>query len=63
KSLIVFSNAFNHVEAFKIFYNIRVKPKELGYIKIDKDKINLIEESLYCDLVNGKKNEHIRVSL
>ena len=63
KSLIVFSNAFNHVEAFKKFYNIRVKPKEFGYIKIDKDKINLIEESLYCDLVNGKKNELIRDSL
>lgn len=63
KSLIIFSNAFNHVEAFKKFYNVRVKPKEFGYVKIDKGKINLLEESLYCDLVNGKKNELIRDSL
>ncbi|MFX4243632.1 hypothetical protein ACOL22_12785, partial [Aliarcobacter butzleri] len=28
-----------------------------------KDKINFIEESPYCDLVNGRKHELIRDSL
>lgn len=61
--MIVFSNAFDHVEIFKKFYKDRVKPKEFGYIKINEDKICFLEENLQCDLIQGQTNELIRKNL
>lgn len=63
KSLIVFSNSFDHVEVFKKFYNVRVKPNEFGYLKINEDKICLLHEDLKCDLINGKTDEAIKQKL
>lgn len=63
KSLIVFSNAFGHVEIFKKFYKQRVKPNEFGYIKINANKVCLLEENLQCDLIQGKTNDLLRNEL
>ena len=63
KSLIVFSNSFDHVEVFKKFYNVRVKPNEFGYLKINEDRICLLHEDLKCDLINGKTDEAIKQKL
>ena len=51
KSLIVFSNSFDHIEVFKHFYNERVKPNEFGFIKINSERICLLHEDLNCDLI------------
>ncbi len=60
KSLIVFSNSLDHIEVFKHFYNVRVKPNEFGFIKINEDRVCLLHEDLKCDLVAGKTNEDIK---
>jgi hypothetical protein len=60
KSLIVFSNSFDHIEVFKHFYNERVKPNEFGFIKINSERICLLHEDLNCDLINGRTNEEIK---
>jgi len=63
KSMIVFSNALSHVEVFKKFYNVRVKPKEFGYLRINEDRVCMLEEDLQCDLIQGKTNALIRENL
>ena len=63
KSLVVFSNSFDHIELFKRFYKDRVKPNEFGFIKINGDKICLLYEDLKCDLIQGKTNELKREAL
>ncbi|OCL85421.1 hypothetical protein [Arcobacter porcinus] len=63
KSLVVFSNSFDHIELFKRFYKDRVKPNEFGFIKINGDKICLLHEDLKCDLIQGKTNELKREAL
>ncbi|RBQ28307.1 hypothetical protein ACNSOS_02635 [Aliarcobacter vitoriensis] len=63
KSLIVFSNSFSHIEVFKKFYNVRVKPKEFGFLKINEDRVCLLEEDLKCDLIQGKTDALIRNKL
>src|SRR5574344_2155072 len=63
KSLIVFSNSFDHIEVFKRFYKDRVKPNEFGYIKINDNRICLLCDDLQCDLIQGKTNEEKRYSL
>ncbi|QKF59607.1 hypothetical protein ACN2EN_07760 [Aliarcobacter lanthieri] len=63
KSLIVFSNSFSHIEVFKKFYNVRVKPKEFGYLKINEDRICLLEDDLKCDLIQGRTDALIRNKL
>ena len=57
RSLVVFSNSFDHIELFKKFYKDRVKPNEFGFIKINGDKICLLHEDLKCDLIQGKTDE------
>lgn len=63
KSLIVFSNSFDHVEVFKKFYKERVKPNEFGFIRINENRICLLHEDLKCDLIQGKTNELQREAL
>ena len=63
KSLVVFSNSFDHIELFKRFYKDRVKPNEFGFIKINGDKICLLHEDLKCDLIQGKTYELKREAL
>lgn len=63
KSLIAFSNSFDHIEIFKHFYNTRVKPKEFGFVKINENRICLLHEDLKCDLIIGKTNEEIKNKL
>lgn len=63
KSLIVFSNSFDHVEVFKKFYNTRVKPNEFGFIKINENRICLLHEDLKCDLLSGRNDEIVREKL
>lgn len=63
KSLIVFSNAFDHIEIFKKFYNARVKPKEFGFIKLENSELVLFHEDLKCDLICGISDQKIRYKL
>ena len=63
KSLIVFSNSFDHIEVFKKFYKDQVKPNEFGFIKINDDRICLLHEDLKCDLIQGKTTEALRNKL
>lgn len=63
KSLIVFSNSFDHIEVFKRFYKERVKPNEFGFIKINENRVCLLQEDLQCDLIQGKTNEEKRYEL
>ena len=63
KSLIVFSNSFDHIEVFKKFYKEKVKPNEFGFIKINDDRICLLHEDLKCDLIQGKTTEALRNKL
>ena len=57
KSLIVFSNSFDHIEVFKKFYKEKVKPNEFGFFKVNDDRICLLHEDLKCDLIQGKTTE------
>jgi hypothetical protein len=63
KSLIVFSNAFDHIEVFKKFYKEKVKPNEFGFVKLNEDRICLLHEDLKCDLIQGKTTEALRDKL
>ncbi len=63
KSLIVFSNSFDHIEVFKKFYKEQVKPNEFGFIKINSDRVCLLHEDLKCDLIQGKTTEALRDKL
>lgn len=63
KSMIVFSNSFDHIELFKKFYKDRVKPNEFGFMKINEDRICFLHKDLKCDLINGKTDEEKRVAL
>lgn len=63
KSLIVFSNAFDHIEVFKKFYKEKVKPNEFGFVKLNSDRICLLHEDLKCDLIQGKTTEALRDKL
>lgn len=63
KSLIVFSNAFDHIEVFKKFYKEKVKPNEFGFVKLNSDRICLLHEDLKCDLIQGKTTEDLRDKL
>ena len=63
KSLIVFSNAFDHIEVFKKFYKEKVKPNEFGFVKLNEDRICLLHEYLKCDLIQGKTTEALRDKL
>ena len=63
KSLIVFSNSFDHIEVFKKFYKEKVKPNEFGFFKVNDDRICLLHEDLKCDLIQGKTTEALREKL
>ena len=63
KSLIVFSNAFDHIKVFKKFYKEKVKPNEFGFVKLNEDRICLLHEDLKCDLIQGKTTEALRDKL
>ena len=63
KSLIVFSNAFDHIEVFKKFYKEKVKPNEFCFVKLNEDRICLLHEDLKCDLIQGKTTEALRDKL
>lgn len=63
RSIIVFSNSFDHIKVFKHFYNSRVKPKEFGFVKINEDRICLLPKDLKSDLIVGKTNEEIKKQL
>ncbi|MDD2974921.1 hypothetical protein HOO34_03810 [Aliarcobacter cryaerophilus] len=61
--MIVFSNAFDHIEVFKKFYKEKVKPNEFGFVKLNEDRICLLHEDLKCDLIQGKTTEALRDKL
>ena len=61
--MIVFSNAFDHIEVFKKFYKEKVKPNEFGFVKLNEDRICLLHEDLKCDLIQGKTTEALREKL
>ncbi len=63
RSLIIFSNSFDHIEFFKKFYNPSVKPNEFGFVKLNGKRFTLLHEELKCDLINGKTNEQIKQEL